>query len=425
MEVSSPNINFLKKINPVKVLLLSFVVWSVLFLLAPLEIQIDIDYAAYFLIVLSVFSFIIGYYFQQDKSKPKKRVVNEKQAWKMFKLILLLALVGMLFKLFDRFIIRGVSVGSNYFENRESMEAGGGNFFGVISAFLVPFSYIPLFMYWSFKFKVKKWMLVTIFSLFFFQVFDALLLGSRSVIFILAVMMLLYMFYFKKLKLTFRKTILLIAGVIGFSLIMNYLFIERTKVFAGDKAYEIALNSSNFNYTLTSTDDFKRGFDEKSELMKTLSFTFVSTSQYFTHGMFEYAYLFNNFDGDFALGSYDFIVYKRFLDKITGSKTDIQMIQELAPRQGVYTTLYGPLYLDFGWFTLLFMFLFGKYTNSVYKKAKAGSEWAVLTYFYLFIVIMFSPVFNFIVGAGGIFIFTSFALFKLISKKIIKYEKVY
>lgn len=414
------NIAFLKKIHPVKTLVLSFVVWSLLFLFTPVKINITINPWAYSLIIFSVLAFSLGYYLKKKPALEVQKKTRIEDIHKIFKIVLVLACLGMIFKLFDRFFIRGVSLDSNFFENRESMENGGGNFFGIIAAFLVPFSYIPLFLHWKYKLKQKKLIIILVFILFFFQVFDALLLGARSVIFILGMMLLLYLFYFKKLQLTFRKIILLITGVLGFVLFMNYLFLERTKLFAGDKAYDIALNYSNFNYTLTASDEFKRDFDQKSELGKTISFSFITTSQYFLHGMFEYGYLYENFDSEHAYGSYTFIVYKRFLDKLIGSKTDIFAIQDLAPRQGVYTTFYGPLYLDFGWFMLIFMFFFGRYTSSIYEKAKNMDNSAILVYFYIFIVLLFSPVFNFVSGAGGIFLFTSFNIYRILQKQIIK-----
>ena len=425
MEVTSPNTNFLKKINPVKVILMSFLIWFILFITSPLEIKIDIDYSGYILIFISIIAFILGFKLKRVKNKTGIRVINSKKAKQMFNLILFLAVIGFMFKVFDRFFIRGISLGSNFFENRESMETGGGNIVGIITAFLIPFSYIPLFLYWSFKIKLNRVIVLLTYFVFFFQIFDALLLGSRSVIFILGMMLFLYLNYFKKFQFTFFKVIQLLLVALLFSLLMTYMFIERTKIFAGDSAYQVAMNTSNFNYTLSSNDKFKSSFANKSEVNKLLSFTYISTVQYFTHGMFEYVYLFKNFKGDYSLGSSNFIVYKRFVDKVFGIKTDTKRIMNLAPRTGVYKTLFGPLYIDFGWFTIVFMFFFGRFTCSVYNKALAGSDWALLSYFYLFIVLLFSPVFNFISGAGGLFLFTCFMSFRLLNNKIIMYEKIY
>ena len=124
--------------------------------------------------------------------------------------------------------------------------------------------------------------------------------------------------------------------------------------------------------------------------------------------MFEFSYLYDNFKKEHALGSYTFSVYSRFLSKITGQKDNFEQLQKLPPRTGVYTTLFGPLYIDFGWFIIPFILLFGIFTKRIYQKAISGNDVAILIYFYLAIVIIFSPVFNFINGAGGIFMFTSF-----------------
>ena len=46
----------------------------------------------------------------------------------------------------------------------------------------------------------------------------------------------------------------------------------------------------------------------------------------------------------------------------------------------------------------------------------SNDDSAILLYVYLSVVILFFPVFNFISGANGLFIFTSFLLIKPITK---------
>ena len=360
--------------------------------------------------------------------KEKKKFLlipkSEFKLKKLFKLVLYLAILGLILKLLDRFVIRGISLGSDYFENRETMEAGGGNPVAILNSFLTPFGLIPLFLIWKYKLAISRSIKVLAFVLFFAQMFDAILLGSRSIIFVLFILFGLYLFYFKIIKISFIKVLTIISVFIGFMLIMNFIYVERTKLFAGDNTYDVVLNQSNINYSVTASDKFKNDFSNFSTSSKTFAFTYITTVQYFTHGMIEFSYLYENHKSDYAIGSYTFAIYSRFLHKIVGEKLDTDKIIALNPRPGVFNTFFGPIFIDFGWFSMLFMFLFGIIAKLIYDKATNGYDWAILLYFYIFIIVVFSPVFNFINGAGGIFVLTSLILFYFVSKTFYTHEKI-
>lgn len=413
------NIRLIKRLNPVRTLLLSFFVWLVMFISAPLEVKVDINWMGYILMVFSVLSFILGFYLFPKKRLSEKKISNY-AVNRQLKIVMILGGIGIIVKILDRFVIRGVSLASNYFENREIMEAAGGNAFGIISAMLISFNYIPLFILWRYKLKVNKITRILIFILFFSQTFDAIFLGQRSVLFLMMLIFALYLLYFKKITLTLKKMFVVILALIGVVYLMNYIYIERTKLFAGENTYDLALNVSNFNYTVTADKEFKRDFKEFSDSRKSVSFAYINTIQYFTHGMIEYSYLYENFNKNHSLGTYTFLVYSRFLNKIVGNNIDLEKVQNLTPRPGVYSTLFGPLFIDFGWFTILFMFIFGRYSRKIYRDAIYGVDASVLIYFYIIIVLLFAPVFNFINGSSGLFVFTSFVLFKGVNRIYLK-----
>lgn len=409
------NVNFLSRLHPSKVMVIAFIIWAILFFSSPLVVNIGLNETAYIFLLCCIISFILGVSLVKAKSGyriPKSTIKLKK----LFFLILYLAILGLVFKLIDRFIIRGISAGSNYFENREIMEAGGGNPVAILSSFLTPLGLIPIFLLWKYKLAIKKRLKIISFILFFAQMFDAILLGSRSIIFVLFILFGLYLFYFEKVKITLFKSLGIVAVFFAFMLIMNYIYVERTKLFAGENTYDIVLYQSNINYTVTSNNAFKNSFKTLSPTTQSLAFTYITTTQYFTHGMIEFSYLYENYKSNYAMGSYTFAIFSRFLHKIIGSNLDTNKLEQLSPRPGVFNTFFGPIFIDFGWFSLIFMLLFGMIVKVIYNKAKSGYDWAILLYFYLFIVIAFSPVFNFINGAGGIFILTSLILFYFIAK---------
>lgn len=416
------NIAFLQKIEPRKLILWAFLFWGILFFSSPLVLKIELNPEAYLLIGMSVLSFLLGTFLPKKKRTSVNRIRNEVSLQKFFNYVLIISLIGITFKYFDRFYMRGISFSADIFSNRESMGGGSGNFIGILSSILSPFSFFPLFLYWKYKMKLNFTVRVIVYSVFVLQVFDSILLGSRSGLFVIFVFLLFYLLYFRKIRFTIKKLALSISLIFGFMLFMNYMFVERTKVFAGDNTYDVILNESNFNYTATSNRKFKQFFEKQDPIVQNILFTYITTNQYFTHGMFEFSYLYDHFKKEHALGSYTFSVYSRFIKKITGQKENLDQLQKLPPRIGVYTTLFGPLYIDFGWLIIPFMALFGMFSKIIYTKACSNDDVAILMYFYLAIVIIFSPVFNFINGAGGIFLFTSFIILYLSTRKFLSLE---
>jgi hypothetical protein len=415
------NSAFINKLEPKRLIIISCLIWAILLLTSPLKVNIALNYEAFLLFFLCVTAFIIGTYLIKNKEKRNIEPTFSDGLGKLFSFVLIVSIIGVSLKYFDRIVIRGLNLGADIFSNRESMEGGSGNVVGILSSVLAPFSFFPLFLFWKYKLQISKFTKILVFSVFILQVFDSVLLGSRSSLFVIFIFLIFYLLYFKKLTFTPRKVVLFTGFVFGFIFFMNYIFVERTKVFAGDQTYELALNQSNFNYAITAKPEFKTYFKEQNSTFQNILFTYISTTQYFTHGMFEFSYLYDNFEADYAVGSYTFSVYYRMFNKLIGRDVDLNKIQNLAPRTGVYTTLLGPLYLDFGLFIILFMVLFGMFTKKIYYKAQNGNDVDILIYFYLAIVLIFSPVFNFINGAGGIFLFTSFVLLQIITKRYYKY----
>lgn len=397
---------------------MAFLVWAILFFTAPLKINIELSWNAYFLMALAMFSFLCACYIPSRSFKSFE--INADRLKSIFIIILTLALIGVLLKLFDRFVIRGISLGAGNMFNREQMETGSGNPLGIIASTIAPFGYIPIFLMWKYKLKLWWHIKVIVYFVFFAQIFDAFLVGSRSVIFVNLMFLLLHLIYLKRIILKTKTYLILgLTGLVVFG-IMNYIFIERSKEFLGDKVYDLALNESNFNYTANRTNEFQRNFDKKNDIEKSISFSYMITVQYFTHGMIEYSYLVSNYNSNHTYGAYTFNVYYRFIDKIFGTNLSIENLKSILPRYGVYTTLLGSIFVDFGWFIIVFMFLFGRLVKIVYETALKGTDWAILMYFYIFIILVFWPVFNFINGAGGLFTITSLICFSILSRYLVK-----
>ena len=141
-------------------------------------------------------------------------------------------------------------------------------------------------------------------------------------------------------------------------------------------------------------------------------FTYTLTTKYYLHGMLELNHLINNFKKNHTYGSFTFVLYKRILYKLVGKNADTSSYATIMPRNGIFTSFLGPIFVDFGWFSPFFLLLFGVYSKQIHNRLISNDDSAVLLYVYLSVVIIFIPVFNFINGANGLYILTSFLLIK-------------
>src|SRR5690606_48193 len=121
-------------------------------------------------------------------------------------------------------------------------------------------------------------------------------------------------------------------------------------------------------------------------------FLLINFLQYVLHGFLEFTYLLNNFNADFQFGAYTF----RVIGKVFGTFVDSGSV---TPRPGVYTTLLGPLWIDFGVVSLFFCFGWGWMMAYTYHKVCLGLYHYLPLYAYMATVAFFAPVVNLIQNA--------------------------
>ena len=80
-------------------------------------------------------------------------------------------------------------------------------------------------------------------------------------------------------------------------------------------------------------------------------------------------------------------------------------------RLGVWQTFFGPIWADFGWLGLPFMFVFGVIAAGLARRARLGQLHVLPLHLYMSVVIVFMPVVNLLTNALGWFTVVSFILF--------------
>lgn len=430
------NRSFLNRFSPTKSSLLGFGIWVLIFLSSSLELNnqnIAVTGEAVSFLTLSMILFLIGIQAgritilkRRTTFVPKSYHLNYRQKLNLFYIVLFLASFALSILLIDKFLFRGISLFNNMFQNREEL-AGSYGFLSILAAVLTPLSMIPIFLIYQLQLENKKKIKLLSFIILVIPAIIHLLLGSRSGIVVILLFLLLCLFYFKKIKLTLVKIIVLVTIGLLFFMVMTHIFVKRTEEFT-PKPYEHIIHNSGVTFTLKASPSLAASIlDSESVVSQYFYLSYLNFTQYYLHGVYEFFYLYENFKSDNANGKYTFFVYYKLLNKIIINNSDItEEIISLPPRKGIYTTFLGPIFIDFGWLSLLFMFLFGVVQTKVYLHVKKNKLQLIPLYFYFIIINLFIPVFNFINGAQGLYLITSFilfaALFKLLCSNIIVYK---
>lgn len=253
---------------------------------------------------------------------------------------------------------------------------------GVLSVFIYPLLLtLPIFLK-NIKSKIKKALILTAF---FVPSIEVLYFGSRGIAITSLYMLFIYMWalgYISSLMSLKLSNLLVYAVLLVFMYISTSLFLERLTFYNLDVLYS-AFNSV-YAFTIIP-NDFSVSIIEK-------------------------------------YGMYTFSVVDKFLHLLF----DMPALDNssITPRYGIYTTLLGPLWVDFGYFSFLFLFLIGFFLSRSYYKYKSGNLSYLPLYAYLAAVVFFSPVVNLIQNALGMYVLIACINLIFLSKFILRFTVV-
>jgi len=354
------------------------------------------------------------------KSTPITISINAMTLKQIFYLGIFLASFGAILRIIDRYYIRGASISKNVFENREIVSETGINFFSVLSSFFYPVILLLPFLYLLlYQARIHSFRHTFILSLLaLFYITDSILFGSRSILMIWMFLILLYLYVFNILKFKVTKNSLTLFFILSilFFIANGYMFDHRTSLM-GMEAYE-STQISVYAYFLP-LDDFYVSLLEsnKGNLFYFFILGIVNFIQYMVHGLFELFYLVDNFDTDnMLLGEQNFAVVIKFIYKIFQIPFSFTDNAEVLVRTGIYNTLFGPLYYDFGWGATVFSLILGLMIGFISKKALSGDLFLLPLQLYFLLLLFFALIVDTIIFAQGIYNMVAFSIFYFLSK---------
>jgi len=379
---------------------------------APVDVLVPFELNSFTYVFLSYVFFLIGCYSIKIRGFRIRLRLYDKVS---YNLIFFMGFVGVLIRYYDRFFHRGLNLSLSIFQSRELLLDNAFTFLSVISAFLYPFAFIPLMVLMIKKakgFSIKSVYFYCAILLFFSPFLDFFLVGSRSQIFLL--FGLLYFavgVIYKKGRFYLPFSLISVFLLFVLLFLTVYLFMARMDE-QGMFLYDSVIHSA-YAYTVVLEEDLWQSTNELPDYLSSIFFSFFSFVQYYLHGFFEFSLLFNSpREQIFSFGTHIFGVYVKLLSPLFPFLSVVPGY-ELYTRSGIFTSFFGPVWVDFGWVGLLFMYFIGLFSKYIYKGVLWGKENFVPLYCYISVVIFFMPVINFIVSAQGIYIFSSFLFFSL------------
>lgn len=330
-----------------------------------------------------------------------------------------LGAAGMSLRLYDKFYIRGISLANSAIDSRDLLGDTDAGPLAAVGGLLYPFCYIPLIIWWSSKSSKRrnKFRLILAVIIFALPGLDALTLLSRSQMLVaLSTMYFAAACTLYKGRATDRR--LMIPVLSGFALLISITIVAfATRLSEMNLDLLTSILNSAYGYVLTPNSTALSLMNGDGAIQSLIS-SIIPVLQYYLHGLFEFGLLWNRPDGQtFTMGLQTFDPYVKALSVFGLMRYPDYDFDVLYIRSGVFSTFFGPLWVDFGWIGPLFMASFGMLAKKVAKLARSGQVAALPLHCYLSVIIFFMPVVNFMISATGMYIINAFLMFLLFSNK--------
>ncbi|MFG6519366.1 hypothetical protein ACGYLX_18115 [Sulfitobacter sp. 1A13496] len=406
--------------RPENVLFMGVGVYVLIYLLSPLEVLVPMEIGALAFIALTVAALVVGsrsadFFRLGGTARPTSAARRLRKENRLFWATFWLGLAGNLLRLQDKYVLRGVG-NLTGIEARETLLETSSTNLSLIGGVLYPFGYLPIFvLLGSAMLPRHRWKLALASFIFLIPALDSLVLFSRSFMLVS-----LAMVYFGTSLTLFRgralpRQLLLpaVAGVGAVLTISVLIFLWRLDQMSFDVSDSVFM--SGYAYTVAPNAAMEwliNGGGAIGELVSSL----LPIAQYYLHSIPEFQILWSmNDTQNFSNGALHLGPYVKLL-AMFGLASEPDLF-ELFPRVGIFTSFWGPLWVDFGWLSLIAMFVFGFMARMIGRDARDGDLGAFPLYTYFCVILFFMPVVNFAISAQGMYVINAFALFWIATRR--------
>lgn len=391
-------------------LIFGILIWGFVFLLIPAHPAQGLSSITILYVFISLLAYFSGYFIckNQYKTLTPQSVLN-KEINNIIWIVIFLVFVSWIIRYFDLFFFRGVSFDNTIQQNRLALANGNDNFIFMLGAVFKELYFVPLLLTLLYLKENRRLIFVSS-VLYLFPLLLPFLRGTRKDIFMVFIFLLITLIISKTISVKI-KTILkigisfIILNILFYNLLITRQTLEnQTKSEVIDELIEYPI----YNDLLQPRASFKEKIKSSTGYKKAILFNYLHTLQYYCHGIFELDYLINHKskNNNYLKGEYNFNLFLRALEKLNIINYDSSRVNALLPRESTYITFLGALFLDFGWFGIIAVFLLGVFQNIIDTKIKDKNVLYISLYVFFIVFNIFFPVINLLRGTGIYIVFS-------------------
>ncbi len=390
---------------------LGIISWILVFLIWPVRVVYPLTFETTSYVILCYASLILGY-FLFPKLKKEPLIKEPRISENFIKGLIIVVLISFTIRYIDLFLFRGTSLFNSFVDNKILIAKHPPGFVFIIASVTRYLFFVPIIFLFQSKSKNKTLLLFCI-VIFFLPFIEGGIRGSRNSFFYPSILLLTSLLYFKKIKLKKIHLGIMLSALLILFFIATKVLKKREIITEGD--YKHLTTKSIYNDFLKPSESaLKVIYGTQNETLKQVLFSGLQTGQYYTHGLFEFNHLIKKYNEEDYLtpqyGKFTLFNYVKLTNKYKITNIDMEAIEASNPRGYTFTTFFGGLFIDFGWFGPLVMLFLGAFQKHIFNQVQnRKSEFLPLFLFFLF-VNFFMLTFNFLIRTGTSIVTINLAL---------------
>lgn len=423
----------MKILSPFNLLLISFLLWLISFLTVPVtfgyEGSIFFPVTILFLLVLFFMFGLIS--IKSNKRYQLKQYHSKRKIKQIVFFLFVLGFIGVCIKIYIGFFKTEIFTAEDVFLKRlegMSKELKGGGM-GIIGALLYPFSFICLLItIYHYKF-FSNFFIVFIIIFGVYPFLETIFLGGRTTMVLLGfnLIFICILSFFKNSKTTLtvfklknktifklpsfflKKTFYIPLTVFALIFISYSIKVVNKRVTTyGYKNNVFKAWEKRDHQWVKFDSEFKKEYFSSNKERQARMLGLYGLKRYFALGPVEFVRLYNHLDSTtgYYYGQYQFNVFFKFFKFFKIPIKSFTELNEILERKAVYTTFWGPFYIDFGIFGIFIMFFWGRFVKRCYCRAMLQKTEYVIFYGFIATILLSSFFFNSMMGSSTYFLFS-------------------
>lgn len=415
VRVPSLDVEFVRRWSPARFATLGLVIYGVLLLTSPLEYDLDkFSWQAMTYAVACQLAFFGGCYIVNGLDRGATPVTVQPvslPADRMINITLVLAVVGVLSRFYDRVIARGFTVTDNLLQNRQTISENLTPF-AYIGGLFFSFGLVAITLMWltgAHRRRPYSFALASMLAL--YPMFEALVQGGRSTMIHTLVLLFLIARSADAMRWLVRSKLALILCGVGVLLVAEAIYQMRT--LGADAVTQDMVDV----FMLTTISEYARPSQWAVDILVSTNGVgllggavkaWTHVSQYLTHSWLAYCDNYNTFEGILGYGRYHLFLVMRFLSALTGEDLNFDPTS-YGMISGVSTTGFTSLLYDFGMGGPLVAAIYGFVATTIQRWAVQLPERWLPLYMYLCFACLMYMLDNQLIGGLGAFAIWTFS----------------